>query len=42
MQKSLMSDDILGEEQFTSALDRRDLEYLFDLGDAPVATGQDG
>jgi SNF2 family DNA or RNA helicase len=41
MQKSLMSDDILGEEQFTAALDRRDLEYLFDIGDAPAA-GQEG
>ncbi|MCE9519990.1 MAG: DEAD/DEAH box helicase [Verrucomicrobia bacterium] len=37
MQKSLMSNDVLGEEQFTSALDRRDLEYLFDLGDTSGA-----
>ncbi|HEY2573822.1 MAG TPA: DEAD/DEAH box helicase, partial [Verrucomicrobiaceae bacterium] len=34
VQKSLMSSDILGEEQFTAALDRRDLEYLFDLPSA--------
>ena len=32
MQKSLMSSDVLGEERFTAALDRRDLEYLFELG----------
>jgi len=31
MQKSLLSSDVLGEEYFTSALDRRDFEYLFDL-----------
>jgi hypothetical protein len=31
MQKSLLSSDVLGEEHFTSALDRRDFEYLFDL-----------
>ncbi len=35
MQKSLLSSDVLGEEYFTSALDRRDFEYLFDL---PTAT----
>lgn len=31
LQKSLLSSDVLGEEHFTAALDRRDFEYLFDL-----------
>ncbi len=33
MQKNLMSNDVLGDERFTSSLDHRDLAYLFELGD---------
>jgi len=38
LQKSLLSSDVLGEEHFTSALDRRDFEYLFDL---PTSAGKE-
>lgn len=33
MQKNIMSNDVLGDERFTSSLDHRDLAYLFELGD---------
>ena len=33
MQKNLMSNDVLGDERFTSSLDHRDLAYLFELDD---------
>lgn len=32
-QKSLLSSDVLGEENFARSLDQQDLEYLFDIGE---------
>ncbi len=37
MQKNIMSNDVLGDERFTSSLDHRDLAYLFEMGDETPA-----